>query len=89
MGLFQQRVLEERDQLAKRLEKLAAFVDLAAFLAIGPREKMRLIRQKHIMTLYLQVLEERICAFGETHDAQETEPQEVRAPAEGGREDSP
>jgi hypothetical protein len=60
----QQRVVEERSDLAQRLERLRAFLrsDTCAQL-VHEDERGRLVRQSVYMASYLQVLDERIAAF--------------------------
>ena len=60
---WQQRVIEERDQLQERLTKLQAFVVTPAFKSLPWVERSRLISQKAAMTEYLDILGERIEAF--------------------------
>jgi hypothetical protein len=60
----QQRVVEEKDALSIKLNKLEAFVGSRVYLKqLSAEEQTRLSRQLLIMQLYEQVLEERIGAF--------------------------
>ena len=60
---YQQRVMDEKNQLAERLGKLNDFMLGTVFLSLTNDEKNRLNRQGKIMQLYLDVLEERVEAF--------------------------
>lgn len=64
MEEYQERVIEERDQLDARLKKLTEFKLTDKFHSLPVPEVKRLNRQVHIMHLYLDVLIERIEAFG-------------------------
>lgn len=60
----QQRVIEERSDLAQRLERLRAFIrSEACAQLVNEDERGRLVRQTVYMGCYLQVLDERIAAF--------------------------
>lgn len=62
----QQRVVDEKHELDEKLEKLTAFIEanpLFASPAIAEAERCRLRRQHEAMSLYSQVLGERIAAF--------------------------
>lgn len=63
---FQQRVVDERNELAERLNKLNAFMDSASFTdgSVAYDERRRLRRQAEAMSPYLAILNERIGAFG-------------------------
>ena len=58
----QQRVLEEREQLATRLKALNAFLDRSD-PSVSNEEFDLLIRQANVMEEYLAVLDERIACF--------------------------
>lgn len=61
---WQQRVVEERDQLKERLGKLRAFIDNnPAFAALDVAERIRLRDQRWHMCQYLVVLDKRVAAF--------------------------
>lgn len=59
----QQRVVEERDELADRLQKLTAFLDTPTFDALPKAERHRLAQQQAVMRHLAAVLKERIEAF--------------------------
>jgi septal ring factor EnvC (AmiA/AmiB activator) len=60
----QQRVIEERSDLAQSLERLRAFIrSEACAQLVAEDERGRLVRQAVYMGCYLQVLDERIAAF--------------------------
>lgn len=60
---FQLRVVEEKKQLDDRREKLGAFKNTDAFIALPWQEQERLNTQGHLMCAYSAVLGERIAAF--------------------------
>lgn len=62
----QQRVVEERDQLAMRHASLQLFLRSATFAGLDEAERSRLVRQAVYMGSYLDVLQERIAAFPRT-----------------------
>lgn len=59
----QQRVVDERDELADRLSKLTAFFATPIFAGLDVAERMRLRTQAHHMGGYLAVLGSRVEAF--------------------------
>jgi hypothetical protein len=59
----QQRVVNERDELSPKLQRLKVQVQSPTFAAIDKAERERLTRQVWVMGLYLTVLNERIAAF--------------------------
>jgi hypothetical protein len=59
----QQSVVNERDELSPKLQRLKNFVQSPAFAALANDEKERQTRQVWVMGLYLNVLNERIAAF--------------------------
>jgi hypothetical protein len=59
----QQSVVNERDELSPKLQRLRILVQSPAFATIDKNEKERLTRQVWVMGLYLNVLNERIAAF--------------------------
>lgn len=63
MKPHQDRVVEERQELAAKIERLQAFVNGPQFTVIGPDERERLLRQLVVMHSYERVLGERIAAF--------------------------
>jgi len=63
MPPYQERVVEERDQLAERTHKLHTFLGGVLFDDLPGEEKVRLRRQHIIMRAYLEILDERIAAF--------------------------
>ena len=64
----QQRVVDERAELADRLARLHDFLRTPAFSALAVAERLRLRNQAHFMTGYLDVLAERIAAFSAPAD---------------------
>lgn len=60
----QLRVIGEHIELAEKINLLARFVLGPIFPTLPAAEKNRLLRQRAVMSLYLDVLAERIAAFG-------------------------
>jgi hypothetical protein len=60
---WQQRVVDEHQELADRRNRLYVFLASEAYDELPIPEQVRLSRQKLIMDLYLQVLDERINEF--------------------------
>ena len=63
MEAYQQRIVEEKNELCDRLLKLEFFIKGDKFSSLPLAEQSRLSRQRDAMTDYLHVLQERICAF--------------------------
>ena len=64
MQLHEQRVINEKNELADRTVKLAAFISASpTFTSLPTAEKSRLKRQLNCMIEYVEVLDERIAAF--------------------------
>lgn len=63
MEAYKQRVIEERDQLADRLDKLRDFLGGGLFLTLDGMEQGRMHRQAGFMKAYLDTLNERIDNF--------------------------
>lgn len=63
MQPHQQRVVDEKDQLAERLGKLLVFTQTPLFSTLPEAEQTRLHCQVLFMDGYLKVLEQRIAAF--------------------------
>jgi hypothetical protein len=59
----QQRVVTERDELAEKITKLAAFLPTATYQRLADEEQTRLANQLDVMRLYCTVLNQRIDAF--------------------------
>jgi hypothetical protein len=71
---FQQRVVEERDQLAERLTKLSAFInDNPTFTTLPEAAQDLLVDQEAVMQDYLDILEMRIAGFVEPEPDEELE----------------
>ena len=60
---YQQRVVDEKTALDKKLHALSAFLSSDDMPDISDGEVERLKRQQAIMSNYSAVLDERICAF--------------------------
>jgi hypothetical protein len=63
LALYQQRVVDEKNQLQEKMSKLDNFFSTNTFVQLDPGEQSRLQRQWLIMQLYEQVLSERISNF--------------------------
>lgn len=63
MQPHQQRVITEKDELDAKRDRLRAFFGTDLYRELDPAEQSRLNRQLEAMTLYSNVLEERITAF--------------------------
>ena len=61
---YQERVVAERKELNERLIKLREFNAGRVFKQLPEAERNRLTRQCMIMTSYLDILNQRISAFG-------------------------
>lgn len=59
----QQRVIEEKQELDTKREKLGEFKNTDMFLSLPWQEQERLNTQVHIMTMYSSVLGERVRNF--------------------------
>ena len=59
----QKRVVEEKQELDAKREKLGVFKNTSLFAELPWEEQERLNTQAHIMTMYSAVLGERIAAF--------------------------
>ena len=57
---FKERLVEEREQLSERLQKLSTFIGGEVYQGLHPSDQGLLDRQRQIMTDYLSVLGERI-----------------------------
>jgi len=62
----QQRVVDEKNELAERLEKLNAFLVSQTCLSLPFEERCLLARQARAMAQYLDILLDRIARFFET-----------------------
>lgn len=60
---FQIRVVQEKDELDAKREKLGTFKNTDAFARLPWQEQERLNTQGHLMTMYSAILGERIAAF--------------------------
>lgn len=63
MAPHQERVVNERNDLVEKTQKLAAFLDTPTYAALDTAEQARLGRQLRIMNDYVEVLGDRIAAF--------------------------
>jgi hypothetical protein len=63
MQPHQQRVIDEQFELAKRHAALDSFLDTKLFNELDSAEKSRLRLQFSVMSLYMDILGQRIKAF--------------------------
>ena len=63
MQPHQERVVAERHDLDEKRTKLTAFIDGETFETLDAAEQNRLRRQQDAMSVYSEVLAERIAAF--------------------------
>ena len=61
---FQQRVIDERDDLEIKASKLQDFILSDKFFSVPADERQRLVLQRNLMDAYVIVLDQRIAAFG-------------------------
>ena len=66
---YQNRVLDELNELEGRLGRLSRFINGEASVGLPPSELARLYRQLYAMQAYADVLRERIAAFAEPNKA--------------------
>ncbi len=57
---WQQRVLEEREQLVTRATKLNAFIHSSMFAAVPGPERKLLLKQIEVMLSYIKILDGRV-----------------------------
>lgn len=62
---FKVRVIEERDELLIKLDKLGTFLYSASFETLGKKDKDLLVKQFAAMQKYVEILNIRIDAFSE------------------------
>lgn len=62
---YQERVVEERDVLSTKIDKLRKFTHGVLFTTLSSKERGYLMRQYLVMAAYLDILNERITAFEE------------------------
>lgn len=60
MEKWLERVIEEKDQLEKKLDKLDAYIVSDVFDSLDKGNKLLLMQQQAFMSCYLRILEERI-----------------------------
>lgn len=63
MEPYQERVVEEADELKIKLTRLEDFLDGPVFAGLSNAERRRLESQAHYMTEYWAILQTRIAAF--------------------------
>lgn len=60
---YQQRVVNERDSLQDKIGSLEAFINTHTYDDLPAAEQIRLAHQRNAMTMYRDILNERIAAF--------------------------
>lgn len=65
MRAYQQRVVDEKTELDKKLTALRAFQETSTYAALDWGEKGRLAQQARAMENYSDILSQRIAAFQE------------------------
>lgn len=65
MQPHQQRVVDEKNELGERLEKLLAFIGTDLYKSLLEEDKELLFFQSQIMEDYFEVLEQRIERFNQ------------------------
>lgn len=63
MQAYQERVVEEKNELDIKIEKLTTFLKGEAYDKLNPAEQGRMAKQLDIMRSYSDVLGDRIRAF--------------------------
>lgn len=63
MEAYQERVIEEKQELDKKIEKLVLFINSDKFLSLSREDAALLLDQQIAMTTYSQILKERIARF--------------------------
>lgn len=63
MQPYQQRVVEEKSELDKKIKALNTFIMTTNFSTLDPKEQDRLLGQVSAMEIYTAILGERIAAF--------------------------
>lgn len=64
MNEWQERVVQERDDLAQKFQDLESYLSVQPTKAIpDDSERIDLISQRNIMRIYLNILERRISKF--------------------------
>jgi len=63
MEAYQNRVLLEAKELAKKINSLQLFMVKETFHDVDSKEKIRMYRQLNVMSQYLNILNERIDSF--------------------------
>lgn len=63
MEPHQLRVIEERDELKEKADKLSAFIGTALFMDIEKEERDKLHEQLTVVNVYLSILNDRIDNF--------------------------
>lgn len=59
---WQQRLVDEKDELSSRLNRLGEFMRTSIYETLSEDEKDRILRQRDAMNIYLETLVERIHA---------------------------
>jgi hypothetical protein len=65
MKAYQQRVINEKSCLDDKLGKLTKFIESDEFDALEDDDRKLLVKQEDAMSIYSEILEDRIKRFGE------------------------
>ena len=60
---YQERVVDEKQELDERIEKLRVFFSTDTFQALADRDKYLLVQQSGVMTTLSRILGDRIARF--------------------------
>ena len=63
MEEYQKRVIDERDELKRKVDKLYAFLGSSIYQGLNSADRRRLDRQHDVMSEYEEILSERIAEF--------------------------
>lgn len=66
---YQQRVVEEKDELGKKLSALTVFFKSETYFTLPFSEQLRMLRQLTAMQLYFDALQDRINGFSNPEDS--------------------
>jgi hypothetical protein len=70
MKPYQKRVIDEKDLLDEKLDKLNKFIESDAFDDLKDDDRKLLIKQEDAMSIYSDILEERIDRFQKSDDTE-------------------
>ena len=70
MKPYQKRVIEEKSYLDDKLDRLTKFIESDAFDELDADDRRLLVKQEDAMTIYSEILEERIDKFIKSDDTE-------------------